>query len=66
MFKKRVFVKPANTSKWCEWIVIEQGLVANFIDDWKRYGIRIALGNTWYLIWNKRGIYEEIKKEGGT
>lgn len=65
MFKRRRFIKPVDTTEWCEWIVIELNIITNFIDDWKRYGFSIALWNMWFIIKNKRGIHEEIKDKGG-
>lgn len=44
-FKRRVYVKPLNTSKDSAWGVFEMSIVESFFDDWIRYGLSVAFGN---------------------
>ena len=43
--KKRVYVKPVTTGGYPGWVVLELTTWQSFIDDWRRYGLRVALHN---------------------
>ena len=43
--KKRVYVKPVVSGGYPGWTVLELTIWQSFIDDWRRYGLRVALHN---------------------
>ena len=48
--KRRVYVKPVAAGGLFGWTVLELTPVESFIDDWRRYGVRVALSNVWVEI----------------
>ena len=51
--KKRVHVKPVTSkTEVFGWIVLELNIISNFFDDWKRYGLQVALDNLRTLLFD--------------
>lgn len=47
LFKKHVHVKPAQDDRW----IVEQLTPAqSFLDDWRRYGLRVAWHNLKWIL----------------
>jgi hypothetical protein len=48
---KHVHIKPLGTGLFSEQDVIVTATVwGSFVDDLKRYGVRVAVGNFWYMV----------------
>jgi hypothetical protein len=48
LFRVRVYVKPVSpASGMFGWLVVRGSPLSQFPDDWRRYGLRVALLNLW-------------------
>lgn len=55
--KRRIYVKPvAAGTELFGWLTLELTLFESFFDDWKRAGLRIALGNLFWMIGRMVGL----------
>lgn len=52
LFWEFVDVKPVTQYDDNGWLVLETSPLPNFLDDWYRYGLKIAQDN-WQLLWEK-------------
>jgi len=47
---RRVYVKPVTSSHDIGWVVLQLTMWESFWDDLRRFGIRVALHNLWYML----------------
>lgn len=50
MFKKLTFVKPAGSKEEDGWVVEQMNILQNLFDDLKRYGLKMAARNFFFII----------------